>query len=123
MTISMTFSKCNRRRNIQNPKTRCGGGIPIHWGYRDPLPGNFSEINPYFMQSEALCDRFHDIIKAYFTNKIIWVNLLGIHLMNRCDVITTPNMGPSINYVSNFTCYLHPLPLPLFLHVIRNRNV
>ena len=60
--------------------------------------GDFSEINPYFMQSEAFCDRFHDIIKAYFTNKIIWVNLLGIHLTNKCDIITTPNISGSLQY-------------------------
>ena len=30
---------------------------------------HFSEINPYFLQSEAFCDHFHDIIKVYFSWK------------------------------------------------------
>ena len=41
----------------------------IGW-YGDQPPGNFSELNPYFMQSEAFCDCFHDIIKAYSESEI-----------------------------------------------------
>ena len=40
------------------------GVSPTIGGYGDQPPGNFSEINPYFMQSEVFCDCFHDIIKA-----------------------------------------------------------
>ena len=42
-------------------------------GLGGPPPGKFSYINPYFLQSEALCDRFHDI-KTYFPNQILLVN-------------------------------------------------
>ena len=46
------------------------GVSPTIWGYGDQPPGNLLEINPYFMQSEAFCDCFHDIIKAYSESEI-----------------------------------------------------
>ena len=51
-------------------ETRCGRGSPTIGGYGDQPQGNFSELNPYFMQSEAFCDCFHDIIKAYSASEI-----------------------------------------------------
>ena len=42
----------------------CGRGYPSHWGGMGGHPQeNFQNINPYFLQSEALCDHFYDILK------------------------------------------------------------
>ena len=51
MTISMKFSKCNFLRNSMST-FECLKDLRLG-GRGEPPPGKISEINPYFLQSEA----------------------------------------------------------------------
>ena len=64
-------TKCDPNLTSHLRRFFAGRVILYDWGFGGTTSGKFSEINPYFLQSEAFCDLFQDIIKTYFPNKIL----------------------------------------------------